>query len=121
MEIGSIGILGDRFFYSTSSRDKYCYVFLTTAHDVTESANENMRSFHELKYNLLENVEPLVCSAMYIGEQITPDMLVCNGDDYSSKVKNTERFKYYKVILSIGDKTEICFLHENSMKFFTWT
>jgi hypothetical protein len=119
MEIGSIGILGDRFFYSVSSRDKYCYVFLTTARDVTK--NETTKSFHELKYNLLENTRPLACSAIYIGEQIIPDELVCYSEDYATRVKNVERFKYYKVILTVGEKVEICFLHENSMKYFTWS
>ena len=127
MEIGSLGVIENRFFYPIEKgAEKYAYLYLTTAKDVSRQLwdtypfKTNRRSFFEAQYSLIERETPICCTAIFLGEIIVPDELVSTGPDFASRIQNMEKWKYYKVLLTLGEKTEICFLHEKSASYFNW-
>lgn len=129
MKTGSIGIIENRVFSSDYNLEKYSYRYLTIANDVSEqviktypyTTNKGKRkSFYILQISIIEKNTPLNCMAIYLGEPIVPDELVSAGPDFNSRIQNIDGWEYHKVLITIEDRTEVCYLHENSMKYFTW-
>ena len=124
MEIGKIGIISNEFFDTCFGGEKWIY--LTTVIDITDYWQKNYpnrkftRTFYEVRYRLLESTEPFVCTAIYLENIIVPDTLVSSGNDHKMSQENTKRWKYHKVLLTIDDRTEVRYLHEKCLQYFTW-
>lgn len=124
MEMGKIGIISKVFFDTCVEDEKW--VYLTTIIDVTDSwqkiypNRKPTRTFYEVRYRLLEPGKRFTCSALYLGDVVIPDSLVSNGNDHKMTHENIERWKYHKILLTTNDKTEISYLHEKCLRFFTW-
>lgn len=125
MELGNIGIILNEFF-DTCAEDEQ-WIYLTTIVDVTDYWEKTLpnrmlstKTFYEIRYRLLEACTPFVCTAIYLEETVVPDTLVSDSVDHKMSKENTDRWKYHKVLLTIDEKTEVRYLHERCLRYFTW-
>jgi len=124
MELGKIGIIPDDFFNAYIEGEKW--VYLTTIVDVTDYWQKTFpkrkltKTFYEVRHRLLEPGEPFVCTVIYLEDVVTPDTLVSDGADHKMSKENTGRWKYHKVLLTLDEKSEVRYLHEKCLRYFTW-
>ena len=123
MRIGQIGILTKEFF--KEKKDKW--VYLTTAVDVSDYwraqfPNKDLtdKTYYNLKYQLLHETDPYNCTVIYLGKAVVPDILMSEGAEHTMSSVNTKLWRYHKVLLTINDFSEVRFLHERCLEFFTW-
>ena len=125
MKLGTLGILLKDIFDAKSSKfvDKN-YAYLTVATNKTEEYKNRYpkieRTIFEARWYLLEEKSDFACIAMYLSESIIPDEVVSIGEDFKVSSMADNKWKYYKVLLSVNDKIEVVYLHEKSLNLFTW-
>jgi hypothetical protein len=124
MKMGAIGIVSEKIF--DECEDSIKYLYLTMATDVTEywqkvHPEKNFKkTIYEIRYKLLEPKEPFICTAVYLHEFVIPDKMISDGADHKMSIENFEKWKYHKVLLTLNGKSEVCYLHERCLKYFTW-
>lgn len=123
MRIGQIGIISKEFF--EQKKDKW--VYLTTAVDVTDYWRAQFphkdlsdKTYYDLRYRLIENNDPFNCTVLYLDEIVTPDVLMSEGVDNKMSTLNDKFFRFHKVLITMDGHSEVRYLHENCLKYFTW-
>jgi len=123
MRIGQIGILSKEFF--EDKKDKW--VYLTTAVDVTDYwkaqfPNQDLtgKTYYDLRYQIIQDVDKFNCTVMYLGEVVTPDILMSEGANHKMSTANNDSWKYHKVLITVNDHSEVRYLHERCLHYFTW-
>lgn len=122
MEPGKIGIITKDFF---EERDEK-WLYLSTIVDVTSYWSSlypkrvKNRKFFELRYRLIEQSTPFTCTVIYLGDTVKPDTIISEGADHKMSKENTDGWKYHKVLLTIDEHSEVRYLHENCLDYFTW-
>lgn len=123
MRIGQLGILTEDFF--NSRKDKWAY--LTTAVDTTaywqeQLPNKNFlgKSYYDLRYQILREEDAYSCTILYLGNIVVPHVLMSEGSDYKISAINTDSWKYHKVLITVNNHSEVRYIHENCLSFFTW-
>lgn len=127
MKLGTLGILLKDIFDINSSKfvDKnYAYLTVATTTNKTEEYNSYHpkieRTVFEVRWYLIEEKSDLPCMAMHLSESVVPDEVVSVGEDFKVSSIADNKWKYYKVLLSVNDKIEVVYLHEKSLNLFTW-
>lgn len=125
MKLGTLGILTKDVFDKASTKFVgESYAYLTVANNISEEYKNKYpkinRIIFEARWYLMEEKSNIPCIAIYLSESLVPDEVVSTGDDFKVSSLADNRWKYYKVLLSFDDKIEVVYLHEKSLKLFTW-
>lgn len=123
MRIGQIGILSKDFFESRVEK----WAYITTAVDVTDYWQQQFpeknligKTYYDLRYQIVKKKDASTCTLLYLGNVVTPYVLMSEGHDHKISSYNTDRWKYHKVLITIDDRSEVRFIHENCLSYFTW-
>lgn len=125
MKLGTLGIFSKEIFDTSSP--KYInksYVYLTLASDRTEEYKEKYpkirRTVFEARWVIIEQNTDLICAAMFLSESIVPCEIVSTGTDFKVSSTQDNKWRYYKVLLSMNGRVETVYVHEKCMNYFNW-
>ena len=123
MRIGQLGIISKEFFANRKDQ----WVYLTTAVDVTDywrslypDKDLSDKTYYDIRFRILHENDPFNCTVIYLGEIVTPDVVMSEGMDHKMSTSNTGLWKYHKVLITIDDHSEVRYIHEKCLKHFTW-
>lgn len=122
MKIGQIGTLSENLFEENDDK----WIYLATVVDVTDywrAQHPNKvitKTYYDLRYNLIQEGDNFSCTVIYLGQVVIPDIVMSEGADHKMHAINTEFWQYHKVLITMRDHTEVRYLHERCLQYFTW-